>query len=278
MSRLKHGYFEIVCTVFPMELFFQSYPFLVMLVGVYMTTWFVFSLWRKRSDVADIAWGLGFLLVAGVSFWAGGVALDRGFVVLLLVAVWGIRLSSHVFLRNRGKAEDRRYAKWRSEWGKWFILRTYFQVFILQGVLLLLVSVPVVIALLYRTETWTLFDSLGIFLWIVGFAFEVIGDAQLSAFLRTPAAQRGSVLRTGLWRYTRHPNYFGEVTLWWGIFFLSLSVPGAWIGIVGPLTITVLILFVSGIPMLEQSMRKNPEFVSYAQRTSIFFPWFPKKG
>lgn len=261
-----------------MELLFQSYPLLVILVGVYMTTWFVFSLWWKRSDVADIAWGFGFLLVAGVSFWAGGVAFDRGLLVFLLVAVWAIRLSSHIFFRNRGRVEDRRYAKWRLEWGKWFLLRTYFQVFILQGVLLLLISVPVVIALLYRTETWTFFESLGILLWVVGFTFEVIGDWQLSSFLRTNAAQRKGVLQTGLWRYTRHPNYFGEVTLWWGIFFLSLSVPGAWIGIVGPMTITILILFVSGIPLLERSMAKNPEFISYARRTSVFFPWFPKKG
>lgn len=259
-----------------MELFFQTYSFLAVLILLYMSTWFVFSLWEKRSDVVDIAWGFGFLVVALVTFVGGGVSFDRGLLVTALVAVWAFRLSLHIFFRNRGKSEDRRYATWREEWGVWFPLRAFFQVFVLQGMLLLLVATPIVAINVSRGGAWALLDFLGISLWIVGFAFETIGDLQLVRFIRNPE-NRGKILRTGLWKYTRHPNYFGEVLLWWGVFVIGLSTPLGWIGIVGPLTITILILFVSGVPLLEKGMAGNPEFEMYKKETSIFFPWFPKK-
>lgn len=259
-----------------MTLLFETYLFLALLMLSYMSTWFVVSLILKRSDVADIAWGLGFFLVAIVTFVGGGAGFDRGLLVTALVFAWALRLSMHIFLRNRGKGEDRRYALWRESWGTWFPLRAFFQIFILQGALLLLVVLPVVVINLSPGGAWTLLDAIGIGLWALGFFFEAVGDFQLVKFLQNPE-NHGHVLKTGLWRYTRHPNYFGEVTLWWGIFFLALSTPVGWISIAGPLTITVLILFVSGIPLLEKGMVRNPEFEVYKKETSVFFPWFPRK-
>jgi steroid 5-alpha reductase family enzyme len=259
-----------------MELLFETYFLLALLVFCYMSLWFIYSLWKKRSDVADVAWGFGFLAVALATFVGGGIAFDRGFLVTALVVVWALRLSLHIFLRNRGKGEDRRYAKWREEWGTWFPIRAFFQVFVLQGALLLVVVVPIVTINIARGGVWTALDVLGILLWLIGFAFETIGDFQLIRFVRNPE-HRGKILRTGLWKYTRHPNYFGEVLLWWGIFIIGLSTPLGWIGIVGPLTLTTLILFVSGVPLLEKGMAGNPEFEIYKKETSMFFPWFPKR-
>lgn len=259
-----------------MPLLFETYLLLALLVLSYMSAWFVVSLIVKRSDVADIAWGIGFLLVAIVTFVGGGAGFDRGLLVTTLVFLWALRLSIHIFVRNRGKGEDRRYALWRESWGAWFPLRAFFQIFVLQGMLLLLVVLPVVAINLSPSGAWTFLDAIGIGLWVIGFSFEAIGDFQLIRFLKNPE-NRGHVLKTGLWRYTRHPNYFGEVTLWWGIFVLALSTPVGWMSIAGPLAITTLILFVSGIPLLEKGMAGNPEFETYTKETSVFFPWFVKK-
>ena len=241
-----------------------------------MTVWFVVALMLRRNDVADIAWGIGFMLVALYTFVAHSPAFDRSFVVTLLVLIWGTRLSTHIYRRNHDKPEDKRYAAWRQAWGRWFILRSYLQVFMLQGLLLGLISVPVIITNTQRGPlAFTVFDVVGLLVWIIGFLFEHQGDRQLRDFLRDPA-NKGKVLSTGLWRYTRHPNYFGEVTMWWGIWIISLSIAGAFVGIIGPLTITVLILFVSGVPMLEKGMAANPIYDDYRRKTSIFVPWWVK--
>ncbi len=199
----------------------------------------------------------------------------RGFLVTLLVTVWGIRLAWHIHKRNRGKTEDYRYAEWRKTW-RWFYLRSYFQVYVLQGTLLFLVVFPVLLINQINGESINTLDLIGLLVWLIGFFFESIGDAQLARFIKDPS-NKGRVLQSGLWKFTRHPNYFGEVTQWWGIWILALSVPNGWIGIIGPLTITFLILKVSGIPMLEKKMIENPAFQEYAQKTSMFIPWFPKK-
>jgi steroid 5-alpha reductase family enzyme len=226
----------------------ETFSFVAYLLFGYMTFWFFVALFLKRNDVADIAWGLGFILVAISIFGMGGVWFDRGFVVTALVTIWGLRLAFHIFKRNIHKPEDKRYAVWRESWGKWFVVRSYFQVFILQGILLFLIVSPVVLVTLFRGNIWTVWDVLGIGVWLVGFYFEGVGDRQLRNFLKNPD-NKGKILNTGLWKYTRHPNYFGEVTQWWGIWIIALSVPfGVWT-IVGPLTITFLILKVSCVTM-----------------------------
>ncbi len=249
----------------------------------YMTGWFVLSILKKRNDVADVAWGLGFVLLAWGGLFASGSISERAVIVLLLVSVWGVRLAWHIARRHRGKPEDFRYAKWRTEWGKWFLLRSFGQVYLLQGFLLFLVSTPVLLIMwsggesLLRGTGYPLgiLDGVGLVIWLVGFFFESVGDKQLALFLRDET-NKGKLMQSGLWRYTRHPNYFGEVMQWWGIFIMALSVPFGWLGVVGPLTITFLILKVSGVPLLEQKMAEHPDFAAYKAQTSLFFPWPPK--
>lgn len=253
------------------------YVTLITALFAYMSLWFVVSLIKKRNDVADIAWGLGFVLMAWVSFVLPGNPVgSRGLIVGLLVTAWGIRLAWHIYLRNKGKTEDYRYLAWRKEWGKWFYIRSYFQVYILQGVFLFLISVPVFLIHKENGAALGVLDLIGLCVWVMGFFFEVVGDAQLSKFIKNPN-NKGKLMQAGLWSYTRHPNYFGEVTQWWGIWLISLSVPLGWVGIIGPITITFLILKVSGIPLLEKKMAEKPEFAEYKSRTSIFIPLPPKK-
>lgn len=246
-----------------------------LILFLYMSSWFVLSLVKKRNDVADVAWGLGFLLMGWTSFFLGPAQGARGLLVGFLVSVWGIRLAWHIYRRNRGKVEDYRYAKWRQDWGKWFYLRSYGQVYLLQGALLFLIVLPVLFINQSAGKAFGVLDFVGLMVWILGFFFESVGDAQLARFIKD-SANKGKLIQSGLWRYTRHPNYFGEVTMWWGIWLIALSVPNSLIGIIGPITITFLILKVSGIPMLEKKMEENPAFESYKKRVSIFFPLPPR--
>jgi steroid 5-alpha reductase family enzyme len=267
---------------------FALYAFtLLCILLAYMCIWFVVSIVQKRNDVADVAWGLGFVLLAWVSLVLTSTSSTRGLLVALLVTIWGVRLAWHIHRRHTGKPEDARYAAWRTTW-TYFYTRSFVQVFMLQGLLLYVVALPIIITNYSHnalaagaTQTFGvigILDIVGIIVWCIGFAFEVVGDAQLARFLGE-ANNKGKLMQGGLWAYTRHPNYFGEVCLWWGIWLISLSsgMPYAWVGIIGPLTITFLILKVSGVPMLEKSMSKNSAFASYAARTNMFVPWFRMK-
>jgi steroid 5-alpha reductase family enzyme len=240
-----------------------------------MSFWFIVSLVKKRNDIADVAWGLGFVLLAWVSFFLVGHSSFRGLIICILVSIWGLRLAWHIYNRNKGKMEDYRYLAWRKEWGKWFYIRSYLQVYILQGVLLFLIVLPVLIINKNIGQDINILDIFGILVWIVGFSFESIGDKQLSKFISNPV-NKGKIMQNGLWKYTRHPNYFGEVTQWWGIWFVALSVPFGLLSIIGPITINILILKVSGIPLLEKKMEESPEFAKYKKRTSKFIPLPPK--
>jgi steroid 5-alpha reductase family enzyme len=244
-------------------------------VMAYMIIWFIVSLAISRNDVADVAWGGGFIVAALASLMAGGYPTSRAFLVTLLVVIWGLRLALHIGIRNRGKGEDARYRKWREEWGKYFVLRSFLQIYILQGILLLLIANPIIVTITAEGGHLGIWDVLGALVWVTGFLFEAVGDYQLVQFKRDPA-NRGRIMQYGLWKYTRHPNYFGEVSLWWGIYLIALSVPGGWMTIIGPVTITFLILGVSGIPMLEKHYEGNKEFEEYKKSTSAFFPMLPK--
>jgi steroid 5-alpha reductase family enzyme len=252
------------------------YLLLAAVLFVYMNCWFILSLFKKRNDVADIAWGLGFILLTLTSFFLSDNSSNyRGILVLILVMIWGVRLSYHIYKRNKGKLEDYRYKAWRDAWGKWFYLRSYLQVYILQGALLFLIVLPILIINKDLGPVLGLLDVFGLFVWITGFYFESVGDKQLATFIKNPE-NKGKLMRDGLWKYTRHPNYFGEVTQWWGIWIISLSATPLWFSIIGPLTITILILKISGVPMLEKKMKENPDFADYEKKTSMFVPWFEK--
>jgi steroid 5-alpha reductase family enzyme len=245
-------------------------------VFLYMSFVFILSLAKRDNSIVDIAWGIGFILVSLMTFFLGSTFAVRSILVTGLVIIWGIRLSSHIYVRNRGRGEDFRYAKWRREWGKTFVWRSFFQIFMLQGVLLLVISYPVVLVNRSERNGLSALDIAGIGLWLIGFLFEGVGDYQLRKFKKTPE-NKGKIMSRGLWRYTRHPNYFGEAALWWGIFLIALSVEKGWTAVIGPLMITFLILRVSGVTLLEKKYAGNQEFLEYARRTSPFIPWFPKR-
>jgi len=251
------------------------YLILVLSLFLYMNCWFLISIFKKRNDVADIAWGLGFVLFAWLSYLISQSFNAPPSLVNILVSIWGIRLAWHINTRHKGKEEDSRYAAWRKDWGKYFFIRSYLQVFILQGIFLFLVSLPIMIINKNGSGGLNLLVVIGFFVWIIGFYFESVGDRQLSQFIKDPN-NKGKLMSSGLWKYTRHPNYFGEVTLWWGIWLIALSAPNGLIGIIGPITITILILFVSGVPLLEKKYKGRKDFEEYKKKTSIFFPLPPK--
>jgi steroid 5-alpha reductase family enzyme len=251
------------------------YLALALILLGYMTVWFLISLVKNRNDVADIAWGLGFVLLAWVSFFLSSTYIFRALLVNLFVTVWGVRLAGHIYRRNVSKPEDYRYQAWRKEWGKWVLPRSYLQIYLLQGFFLFLIIQPVLF-MNKNSGAIGVLDILGVLSWLIGFYFESVGDWELKQFVSNPS-NKGKIMDQGLWKYTRHPNYFGEVTQWWGIWLLALSIPNGFFTIIGPITITVLILFVSGIPMLEKKYAGRPDFEAYKKRTSRFFPLPPKK-
>jgi steroid 5-alpha reductase family enzyme len=245
-------------------------------IWAYETLWFLLAWVRGRNDVADIAWGFGFIVVSGVSLTLGDANPIRGLLLSGLVFLWGARLALHIHARNARRGEDLRYRQWREAWGRWFLLRSYLQIYLLQGALLVVVAIPVIFANASPNTPLGMLDLLGLVIWLTGFLFETLGDWQLLAFMHNPA-NKGKLMTTGLWRYTRHPNYFGEVLLWWGAWLIVCAIPNGWMTLIGPLTITFLILKVSGIPMLERHYAGRADFEAYKRRTSVFLPLPPRE-
>jgi steroid 5-alpha reductase family enzyme len=246
---------------------------LVVALSLWSLAWWLVSLRFKRMDVADVAWGLGFVLIALIT-WLHLETFDlRATVVTAMVTVWGIRLAWHIGRRNLRKTEDPRYAAWRADWGTTVLWRSFLQVFVLQTVLLVIVAMPILAVNGHPAGGWGFFDTLGLLLFLYGFGMEIVADKQLADFLRDPS-NKGKVLDTGVWATSRHPNYFGEVTLWWGIGLMSVA--GGWWALIGPAAITYLILYVSGVPMLERKMALDPKYADYLKTTSRFIPRKPR--
>lgn len=250
------------------------------IVVVMLATWLV-SLPLRNASIVDPVWSLGFVVVGWVAFISHHQHVDavRTGVLLAFVTIWGVRLSLHLFIRNVGHGEDYRYKAMRKKHGAkfWHVsLRTVFSV---QGVLMWIVSLPLQFGIGTSTKTswWVLPLVLGAIVWLIGFGFESIGDAQLKAFKADPASA-GQVMDRGLWRYTRHPNYFGDATVWWGIFLVSLGAGGwAWLGVIGPVVMTTLLRRVSGVTLLEKSLvKRRPGYEDYVRRTSPFLPRPPR--
>ncbi len=251
----------------------------VAVLAVWQIAFFVAARFR-RNDIADVIWGPGFLVAAGGAFYASSISFATlgaaEFAVLLCVAAWAVRLSAHIGKRFLGHGEDTRYATWRKEWGSRWLMRSYLQVFLLQALFLFIISLPILRSISLAPREFTFLVALGVALWIFGFMFESVADEQLRRFKSSPA-NKGRVMDQGLWSWSRHPNYFGEVVQWWGVFLMAVE-PGGWWLIVSPITITFLILKVSGIPMLEKLMRERPGFQAYSRRTSLFLPRPPRHG
>jgi steroid 5-alpha reductase family enzyme len=259
-----------------MDAILGMYGWAALAVFAYMTTGFVVALILRRNDIVDTMWGLGFVLITITALIAQQPISPRLWLVAALVGLWALRLALHIGFRNRGKTEDFRYAAWRRDWGKWFYLRTFFQIFMLQGFLMLVVAASIVVVGADGGGPLGWLDALGVAVWLLGFVFEAVGDWQLKRHIADPA-NKGVLMTSGLWRYTRHPNYFGEAVQWWGLWVIALAVPLGWVAVISPATITYLLRYVSGVPMLEKKMQKNPAWAEYAQRTSVFVPLPPSR-
>lgn len=253
-----------------LALYLQGLGVILLAVSI---LWLV-SLAMKDSSIVDIFWGTGFVIVGWAYFLMTDLS-SRKWLIMALVTIWGLRLSLYLAKRNLGKGEDFRYQRWRNEAGESWWWKSYLKVFLLQGLILWFVSMPLLGAQFYSGEIYWL-DYLAILIWLIGFIFEAGGDWQLMNF-RADASNKGKVLNTGLWQFTRHPNYFGDAVQWWGFYLIALAA-GAWWTILSPIFMTFLLMRVSGVVLLEHSLKKTkPEYAEYIAKTSSFFPLPPKK-
>ncbi len=250
---------------------------LAAVVALFTILWIV-SLIVRNSSIVDMWWGPGILLIGLTYLMTTDGAQARGRLVVALLALWALRLAWHIGARNIGHGEDFRYAKWRRERGASWWWFSYFKVFLLQSVIAWIISMPLYYAIAPATpERLSPFDFAGTVVFALGFLFEAVGDEQLRRFKADPA-NKGRVLNSGLWRYTRHPNYFGEAVMWWGFGLFALST-GGYLGLLGPAIMTWLLIRVSGVSLLEQTLRQTkPEYLEYIRTTSSFFPMPPKRN
>jgi len=251
----------------------------LVLVMVLMTCAWLLSLALRDSSIADVFWGLGFVLIAWSTFFQAGGAFPRKLLITVLVSLWGLRLAGYIGYRKLGEGEDRRYRKWREQYGKKYWWVSLFKVFLLQGLLLWIISLVVQIGQASATPPalgWL--DGAGAFVWAVGFVFELTADYQLYRFKADPQ-NKGKVMDRGLWGTSRHPNYFGECLVWWGLFLVTLSTPNGLWALISPVTITFLLLKVSGVTLTEKNIEeKRPAYKAYKERTSPFVPWFSRRN
>jgi steroid 5-alpha reductase family enzyme len=251
------------------------YLWAALIILIYMTLFFLLAQVLKNNSIVDIGWGLGFIVVTFFTAFIHQVWFPVRIVMMACVTLWGARLSIYILIRNRGKGEDYRYKAWRDSW-KNFVLRSYLQIFLLQGILMFIIALPVLLVNRSAPVPFTFTAIIGLILFITGFLFEVTGDYQLYRFKKDPV-NKGRIITHGLWRYTRHPNYFGEAVIWWGIAFFALPCHLGWIALISPVIITLMLRYVSGVTMLEKKYHGRPDFEDYSNKTSAFIPWFPKK-
>ncbi len=264
-------------THFSMPYMFEN---LFVTIGLLTLLWLV-SVVKRDASIVDPFWGLGFVILGWITLWQRPPDVDPGLVpltLLMMTTVWGLRLSVYLAWRNWGEGEDRRYAAMRNNNPAWFPVTSLFKVFWLQAVILWFVALPIqagIAADVSRGQITSVLVAPGVILWLVGLLFETVGDYQLARFKSIPA-NRGKVLATGLWAYTRHPNYFGDFCVCWGIYFVAVF-NGAWWTIASPLLMSFFLLKVSGVQLLEKDMdERRPEYAAYRQQTNAFFPGRPK--
>ncbi len=240
---------------------------------LYVTFLFIIAQTKKNNNVVDVGWAIGFIILSIYSLLFFSSFHYRQLLATLLVLIWGSRLSTHIYIRTRGKEEDPRYKLLKKRWGKYEPLMSYLEIFLFQGFLMIVIVSPVLIINSYCLGGLNLLDAFGLSIWLTGLFLESTADMQLFTFLSEPK-NRGTILTTGLWRYSRHPNYFGEILIWVGMWLIALSVPYGWLSIISPLTIIGLFYFVS-IPITERQFEQNEEFQRYKKLTSTLIPWPP---
>jgi steroid 5-alpha reductase family enzyme len=245
----------------------------------YVTAIWLLSLALRNASIIDIFWGLGFVVLTWVYFALADGWDTRSVLISVIVTVWGLRLSAYILYRNWGEGEDRRYQRMRRNAGDAFWWRSYITVFLLQGLLLWTISMPLLAAQnAAQPDSLRVWDFLGVGIWAVGFIFEAGGDWQLMRFKADPA-NKGKVMNRGFWRYTRHPNYFGDAVQWWGFFIIAAHTTDGWITVFSPVIMTFLLARVSGATLLERDLAKSkPGYEEYIRNTSGFVPWFPQGG
>jgi steroid 5-alpha reductase family enzyme len=238
---------------------------------------------RRRVAVVDVAWGLGFVLIAAVVAVLGGLAESdwRRWLLLAMVGVWGCRLAWHIRRQAIGKGEDPRYEQLLGgNLGEVGVRRAVRKVFAIQGAAMWFVSLPVIVAAAHPTRWWAVVAA-GVALWVVGLVFEAVGDAQLARYKAMPRDHRPPVMDRGLWRYTRHPNYFGDACVWWGL-WLAGGLASGWlpglVTVLCPVAMTYFLVHATGARLLERTMMRRPGYPEYAARTSMFVPLPPRRA
>ncbi len=245
-------------------------------IALAMLALWVVSLVRRDASIVDMFWGLGFVVIAWLSLYQTGHSSARSLLLTLLVSLWGLRLSAYLAWRNHGKPEDYRYVAMREKHGKRFPIVSLVTVFGLQGLLMWIISLPIQVAIA-SADDWHTFVAIGIVCFLTGLMFEAVGDYQLARFKADPA-NSGAVMNQGLWRYTRHPNYFGDFLVWWGFYLVAFESTSWWWTIIGPLLMSFLLVRVSGVRLLESSLRSRVAgYEDYVRKTSAFFPFPPKQ-
>jgi steroid 5-alpha reductase family enzyme len=249
-----------------------------LIILVLVTLLWLWSIIIKNVGIVDLFWGFGFVVVNAFYIFISGELNARKILILVLVTVWGLRLSIYLAWRNIGKGEDFRYKEFRKKYGPerywWF---SFFQTFLLQGALIMIVSLPLLgVNVSTHSNALNVLDYFGILVWMIGFTFEAGGDFQLSRFKQN-SKNKGKVLNTGFWKYTRHPNYFGDSAVWWAYALFSIAAGSYW-QIIGSIIMTLLIIKISGVALLEKTLdNTKPQYREYIQKTSSFLPWFFKK-
>lgn len=246
-------------------------------VLLYMLIIFIYAQFIKNNSIVDAGWGIGFFLITAVLSLKKENANSQETILLVLITVWAVRLSVHIWLRARGKGEDFRYAQWRKDWGKHAVVNAFFKVFMLQGVIMLVIAFPILVVF-NSAHIWSAeLLVAGSVVYAAGVIIEGISDYQLLAF-KLDGGNAGKIITTGLWKYSRHPNYFGETLVWWGIGIFAFGVSMNWLSFISPLVLNLLLLKVSGIPLLEKKYNGNPEWDAYKKLTPAFIPVFGKKN
>jgi 3-oxo-5-alpha-steroid 4-dehydrogenase 1 len=245
---------------------------LIFSVLVLMHVFFLLGVWKKNFGLVDIAWGQGFIVISLVSYFYHFNSVKNA-VVLFLVLLWGLRLSLYLLGRNWKAPEDYRYRGMRNSWGKFPTLHAYFKVFLLQGLLMLIISLPITAGMIKADHHLSWLNIAGVSLFFFGWLYEANADRYLKKFKADPA-NRGKICMSGPWKLSRFPNYFGEITLWYGIYLASVT-PSTWWTIIGPLTINLFILRISGVPLLEKKYKDRPEYHEYAARVPRLIPFTP---
>ncbi len=260
----------------------MNYLYIYLILLTYYIIWYIIAQIKNNDSLVDVAWGLGIVVSAISSILLSSNYTLSSILITGLTTIWGLRLTGYLFKRNFNKSEDYRYQNMKTKWKTNIRIKSFFKVYMLQAILNYLVALPIILTNLLQHEPQDnislLLITIGTFLFAIGFTFEVLADHSLAHFKKEPQ-NKGKVMQKNVWKYSRHPNYFGEVTLWWGIGMISLSTMRmvSFLGLIGPLIMTISLLYITGIPLLENRYKDNLEYQAYAQKTSRFFPMIPKK-